>query len=162
MAMRLLESVTVVVVMTVTWVEPLVPWLRAPDAMAFVLADQHSSLACRKLGWASSDDPACEPAKFLEGSLMVMRLLESVTAMVAVMVTRVEPLVPRCRAPDATAFALAGPRSSLACRKLGGASSGDPARDPAKVAAGSLLVTRLLESVTVMVVVVAQQVEPLV
>ena len=147
LVLRLLVSVTVMVMAMVPWAELLAPRLRAPDATAFELVDQHSRLACRKLGGAFSDDPACEPAKVPAGSLLVMRLLVSVTAMVVVMVTRVEPLVSRFRAPDATALALADPQPRLAGRRP------DPACEPRKVCTGLLLMLRLQMPVTVMVMI---------
>ena len=128
LVIRLPESATEMVVVMVTRVEPLVQRLRAPDVTALGLADKYSRAECREVAGASAVDPAYEPAKVPGGSLLVMRLPESAaTEMVVVMVTRVEPLMQRLRAPDVTAFALADPYSSLACRKLWVVSSDEPA-----------------------------------
>lgn len=93
----------------------------------FALDGPRSRLAHWEKTGASAVDPAYEPAKGPGGSLLVIRLPESATEMVVVMVTRVEPLMQRLRAPDVTAFALADPYSSLACRKLWVVSSDEPA-----------------------------------
>lgn len=79
--------------------------------------------ATREQAGDASDEPACEPAKPCADLLMMIWLLMSGTAVVVVMVIGVGPLTPRIKDPRATAFALADPHSSLACRMLGGASS---------------------------------------